>query len=126
TEAVRNNLLGLPLDLAAINLARGRDAGIPSLNAVRREIYSQTGDSQLKPYTSWADLVQHLKHPESLINFIAAYGTHSSITGEATLEGKRAAAMAIVFGEDQPFTGDPNTTADDRIIHVPADALAFL
>ena len=36
-----------------------------------------TGDSQLKPYTSWADFVQHLKHPESLINFIAAYGTHS-------------------------------------------------
>ena len=23
----------------------------------------------------------HLKHPESLINFIAAYGTHSPITG---------------------------------------------
>ena len=27
TEALRNNLLGLPLDLAAINIARGRDAG---------------------------------------------------------------------------------------------------
>ena len=36
TEALRNNLLGLPLDLPAINLARGRDAGIPTLNAVRR------------------------------------------------------------------------------------------
>lgn len=98
TEALRNNLLGLPLDLPAINIARGRDVGIPSLNAIRRDIYSQTGDTQLKPYTSWVDLVQHLKHPESLINFIAAYGTHESITAATTLEDKRAAAMALVFG----------------------------
>ncbi|QHB28516.1 hemolysin-type calcium-binding bacteriocin [Pseudomonas monteilii] len=100
TEALRNNLLGLPLDLPAINIARGRDVGIPSLNAVRRDIFGQTGDTQLKPYTSWVDLVQHLKHPESLINFIAAYGTHSSITGATTLLEKRAAAMALVFGGD--------------------------
>ena len=52
TEALRNNLLGLPLDLATINLARGRDTGIPSLNAARREFYEMTGDSQLKPYTA--------------------------------------------------------------------------
>ena len=38
TEALRNNLLGLPLDLAAINLARGRDTGIPSLNAARARV----------------------------------------------------------------------------------------
>jgi Ca2+-binding RTX toxin-like protein len=107
TEALRNNLLGLPLDLPAINIARGRDVGIPSLNAIRRDIYSQTGDTQLKPYTSWVDLVQHLKHPESLINFIAAYGTHETITTATTLEGKRAAAMALVFGG----TGAP----DDRL-----------
>ncbi|MGK0151748.1 peroxidase family protein [Pseudomonas putida] len=100
TEALRNNLLGLPLDLPAINIARGRDVGIPSLNAVRRDIYAQTGDTQLKPYTSWVDLVQHLKHPESLINFIAAYGIHSTITGATTLLEKRAAAMALVFGGD--------------------------
>src|SRR4029434_3457253 len=91
TEALRNNLLGLPLDLPAINLARGRDAGIPTLNAVRLTIYTHTGDSQLKPYTSWADLVQHLKHPESVINFIAAYGTHSTITGATTMHGNTRA-----------------------------------
>ena len=39
TEALRNNLLGLPLDLASINLARGRDTGIPSLNAARADFY---------------------------------------------------------------------------------------
>src|SRR6185312_4121326 len=30
TEALRNNLVGLPLDLAALNLARGRETGVPS------------------------------------------------------------------------------------------------
>src|SRR5262245_54285392 len=108
TEAVRNNLLGLPLDLAAINITRGRDAGIPSLNAARAQFYEMTGDSQLKPSTSWADFVQHLKHPESLINFIAAYGTHASITGATTLDAKRAAASAIVFGG----TGAPTDRLD--------------
>ena len=98
TEALRNNLLGLPLDLPSINLARGRDTGIPSLNAARRDFYAQTGDSNLKPYTSWGDFVQHMRHPESIINFIAAYGTHGSITGATTLADKRAAATLLVLG----------------------------
>jgi Ca2+-binding RTX toxin-like protein len=108
TEALRNNLLGLPLDLAAINMARGRDAGIPSLNAARREFYAGTGDNQLRPYTSWADFVQHLKHPESLINFIAAYGTHATITAATTLADKRAAATLLVLGGD----GEPADRLD--------------
>src|SRR5262245_35576279 len=107
TEALRNNLLGLPLDLATINLARGRDTGIPSLNAARREFYEMTGDSQLKPYATCLDYMQFLGHPESLVNFIAAYGTHASITIETTLAGKRAAAMDIVFGGA--------TAPDDRL-----------
>jgi hypothetical protein len=89
--------IGLPLDLAVLNLARGRDVGIPSLNEARRDFYTQTGDTWVKPYTSWADLVQHLKHPESLINFIAAYGTHGSITSATTLAAKRAAAALLLL-----------------------------
>src|SRR5207244_330618 len=109
TEALRNNLLGTPQDLAAINLARGRDTGIPSLNAARREFYVQSGgDSQLTPYRSWSDFVQHLKHPESLINFIAAYGRHGTITNATTLADKRAAALAIVMGG----TGAPADSLD--------------
>ena len=97
-EALRNNLLGLPLDLPALNLARGRETGIPSLNESRAQIYEMTGAVDVKPYTSWIDFAQHIKHPLSIVNFIAAYGTHPLITAETTLEGKRAAAMAIVLG----------------------------
>ena len=59
-----------------------------------------TGDAQLKPYTSWIDFAQHLKHPESLINFIAAYGTHSALTAADvdTMAEMRAAATALVLG----------------------------
>ena len=41
--ALRNNLLGLPLDLATLNLARGRDTGVAPLNAVRAEFFAGTG-----------------------------------------------------------------------------------
>jgi Ca2+-binding RTX toxin-like protein len=117
TETLRNNLLGLPLDLATLNLARARDAGVPPLNEVRRQIFAETNDGQLTPYTSWSDFGQHLKHPESLVNFVAAYGTHPSITSASTVAGKRAAARAIVDPDSDPVT-DP---AD-----IPADAADFM
>src|SRR5262245_27524688 len=105
TEALRNNLLGTQLDLAVLNLARGRDTGIPSLNGARAQFYAGTSDSELKPYTSWADFVQHIKHPESLVNFIAAYGTHDAITSQTTFEGKRAAALLLVLGDGTDADG---------------------
>ena len=105
TEAVRNNLLGLPLDLASINLARGRDTGVPPFNKARAEFYAMTGDSQLKPYMSWADLAPNLKHPESIVNFIAAYGMHAAITSATTLADKRAAATLLVLGDGDDSDG---------------------
>ncbi len=110
TDALRNNLVGLPLDLGAINIARGRDTGVPSLNEARRQFYEQTNNTTLKPYDSWFDFANAIKNPASIINFIAAYGTHSSIVNATTLEGKRAAATLLVLGGDG----------------APTDRLAFL
>ncbi|MEW6353116.1 MAG: peroxidase family protein, partial [Pseudomonadota bacterium] len=119
TGALRSNLLGLPLDLATINLTRGRDTGIPSLNAARQQFYTSTSDPQLAPYTSWVDFGLNIKHPESLVNFIAAYGTHGSITGAATLAAKRDAALLLV-------AGDADLDGDGIVESAPLDRLDFL
>ncbi len=111
TEALRNKLLGLPLDLAALNLARGRETGVPRLNEARRQFFARTNDSALKPYESWADFGFSIKHQGSLVNFVAAYGKHPSIKG--SMANRRAAASALV-------NGDPTSTT------TPADASDFL
>src|SRR4029450_12610421 len=54
-----------------------------------------------------------------LVNFIAAYGTHDLITSQPTLEGKRAAAFAIVMGVSV-------TLSDGTVIAPPPDRLDFL
>lgn len=114
TDTLRSKLLGLPMDLAAINLARGRSEGIPSLNVFRRQLHGATNDSQLKPYANWIDFGENIKHPASLINFIAAYGTHPSIVSATTLEAKRKAARLIV---------SPDALAGEV---APDDAVAFM
>ncbi|UXN62195.1 peroxidase family protein [Phyllobacterium zundukense] len=115
TSALRNNLLGLPLDLATINLARGRDTGVPSLNTARAEFYEASNQNVLlKPYESWVDFAGHLKNEASIINFIASYGTHTLITTADTLQEKRDAALTIITGVSVGGMA------------VPADALDFL
>ncbi|MCB1513095.1 MAG: hypothetical protein KDJ36_19545, partial [Hyphomicrobiaceae bacterium] len=80
TSALQQSLVGIGLDLPALNIARGRDVGLPTLNELRQQIFeglqqntNGTG-AGIAPYVSWEDWGGHLRYPESLANFIAAYG----------------------------------------------------
>ncbi len=107
TEALRNRLLGLPLDLATLNMTRAREAGVAPLNQVRRQLYeASNGNSDLAPYANWNDFGLALRHQESLTNFVAAYGTHPTITGD--LGNRRTAASRLVAAE----VSDPLTPVD--------------
>ena len=115
TEALRNNLLGLPLDLATINMLRGRDTGTAPLNQARKQFFAASGDAALAPYANWVEFGRAIRHVNSLENFVAAYGTHDSIAAATTNATKRKAARALITGlPDAP--GDP----------VPADSADFM
>jgi Ca2+-binding RTX toxin-like protein len=97
-ETLRNHLLGLPLDLPSINMTRARSEGIPTLNNVRKQVFAANNDGQMQPYPHWVGFGEGLKHHTSLVNFVAAYGKHPTITAATTLEAKRTAADQIVNG----------------------------
>ena len=122
-DALRNNLLGLPLDLATINIARGRDTGMPTLNQAREQLYAATSSTFVQPYENWADFAANLKTPASIINFIAAYGTHAAILAAGDdVAARRDAATLLVLG-DGGAPGDVTiggVTYTDRIDFVTA------
>ncbi len=96
TPALNQGLLGQPLDLAAINIARGRDLGIPTLNDFREAL-------GLARYTNWTDFGNNMAHPESLANFIAAF----SFSTEPDLNVARAKGEAILALADGTYAFGP-------------------
>jgi Ca2+-binding RTX toxin-like protein len=124
TPAMQQTLLGQALDLGAINIARGRDVGMPTLNEVRKQLHDalvaeRAADPSsphhtnlivdaLNPYTSWAEFGSQMQHPESLVNFIAAYA----------FDGDVAKAQELIDLETGVITSGSGTngyTIDDAI-----------
>jgi Ca2+-binding RTX toxin-like protein len=100
TPALQQSLLGQPLDLATINITRGRDVGLPTWNEFRQQVYdlliqntNNTNGSALAPYTNWADVFDHLKNPLTGVNLIAAYA-HDTGTFDWGIDEARAAYAA--------------------------------
>ncbi|TMA20193.1 MAG: hypothetical protein E6J85_10385, partial [Deltaproteobacteria bacterium] len=115
TSSVRNTLVGLPLDLPAINIARGRSEGIPGLNPARRQFFAVTTDAAVRPYLNWLDFKNGLRHAESWSNFIAAYARHPSVTSATTVADKRAAAAALIAANDPILSAPAATSGVDDI-----------
>lgn len=111
TGALRDNLVGLPLDLAALNITRARETRVPALNQARAVLTSVNG-ANLPAYTSWAEFRAALRHPQSAINFIAAYGIDPSLTA-TTFAARRTQAAALI--SDSTFMNAPaaQTGVDD-------------
>lgn len=115
-DALRNFLVGLPLDLAAINIARGRDVDLPTLNQLRTDLFAQTGEASLQPYDSWDDFGGNLLNPGSLVNYIAAYSDEATIKAARDANdnaGARAAAAAMM--NDPAFMGVGGDDGFERI-----------
>ncbi|MCS3744356.1 peroxidase family protein [Rhizobium sp. BK661] len=120
TPAMQQSLLGQPLDLAAINIARGRDLGIPTLNEVRRQLHDalvaeRAADpatphhtnlivDALNPYTSWAEFGSQMQHPQSLVNFIAAYAFDGDLAKAEAIVGLENGTIAEGSAEAQGFS----------------------
>lgn len=123
TPAMNQGLLGQPLDLAAINIARGRDIGLPTLNDFREGV-------GLARYTSWSDFGNHMVHPESLVNFIAAYSFDGDVAmAQAIIDAELGvpAALASILGltEDEAYnyaidflSGDLSKAGADGFNHI--------
>jgi Ca2+-binding RTX toxin-like protein len=125
SDSLRDNLLGKPLDLATLNLMRGRDAGLPTLNELRGSIVAVAPlalQASLSPYTTWTGFRDNLKgsleqQNATVKNFMMAYAadalfsqfgatgmTLGGVTGRSLEQWYALRASAVVAEQTQYMT----------------------
>ena len=88
SDSLRDNLLGKALDLAALNLMRSRDTGLPTLNEMRGSLSAVAPvalQPTLNPYASWFNFRDNLKgnldqQNATVKNFMMAYAADDIFT----------------------------------------------
>jgi len=97
---IHSKLLGVPLDLYAANIERGREAGVETLDAFRHYVsentslidqahqasnFTSTSPEQvpsLKPYETWAEFGANLRGtPEEQAELLALFKGHRQLAG---------------------------------------------
>jgi Ca2+-binding RTX toxin-like protein len=114
TPSMNEGLLGQPMDLGAINIARGRDVGMPTLNEAKTAL-------GMKAYADWNDFGQQMVHPESLVNFIAAYSFDGDLVKAQTIvDLAGGAALASLSADEQAYAGTLGATYTDQFNYATA------
>jgi Ca2+-binding RTX toxin-like protein len=98
TPALQQGLLGQPLDLATINIARGRDLGMPTLNTFREAV-------GFTKYSDWLNFKDNMVHPDNLVNFIAAYSLDGNVKqAQAILDAHYKGTASFIDNAGQSHT----------------------
>ncbi len=123
-DDVRNFLFGPPgaggLDLAAININRGRDRGLPDFNTVRA-FYGLTPYSYFQQFTPDAAIFTRLlslyvdiNNVDPWVGFLAEKPKPGSLFGETLLAAMTRQFQALRDGDRFFFLNDPVLTAEEK------------
>ena len=122
-NAVRNFLFGPPgaggLDLAAINIQRGRERGLPDFNTLRQGL-------GLPPYTNWLDInpdylvydkmhsVYQLNDIDPWVGMVAEEPIPGTLFGETVTKFMELQFGALRDGDRFFYQNDPVLTAEEK------------